>query len=903
VPFRRFSPVFPLLVAAGLALFPCLSRAAQDPEKEGSAPPDSLAEGRQNAAIKAAVNNLVQEGNKHRQEGRLPAALDAYRSAASLDPSRYELRILVADTLRRLGRADEAIEWYRKATTLAPGRAEGYTGQAILKRAEYDYDGAVALLLPALEKASGGDRADLLVTLGETRRRQGSAAEARARFQEAIDLDPANASAHAGLARLAEERGDLDGAIASWDRFRALQPDDPASGPRRQELVEMRTFITALSDAAKKGEAGSGGAEVWAELGRLRAIAGDGAGAVEAYRAALKRSPKDADARRGLALALEASGDAAGAATEFRRLLEALPSDATALYHQAALARRRGDAAAEEAAWGTLVARRPDDLYAARALCAFVERQGRAARDRALAAVPPGLAGLRRRALLLASAEAWPEVESALDAALRLDATDPWTLDVFADLLARHPEMLAHLAAGVQKELAAGGGDPTAALLVLARCHLLAGHTPEARAILERVVQARPSLAVARSAYAETLQGPGRDPADAIAALEKAIALDPSRLAPHVDLSLLLLRARRPKEAEAAARRGLEKHPGAAPLLSLLGAARADQGDAEGAARHYALALVADPADNFHLARGQAPVVLAALGRTFEARRVLRGTLPELGDLEYLEAWSFARDSFRDRSRLGPDWDAARARFRELDGTPAQAHRAIALLLRSLGDPYTRLRDPEETAAVWLTRHQGAAGRDALGRNVPGGATVTTGDLPGNLGYVQVANFTDPNAVRELRKALAALGDKSGIVLDLRGNTGGLTRSADEVADLLIGPGVEVGSESGPGGTAERVTGGEGAATHQPITVLVDGQTASAAERLAGSLEASGRAEVLGDPTFGKGLFQTSRVLPGGFMVLVSAGETLDREGAPVQGRGVRVNRAPAAPTDPPPHP
>jgi tetratricopeptide (TPR) repeat protein len=497
-------------------------------------------------------------------------------------------------------------------------------------------------------------------------------------------------------------------------------------------------------------------------------------------------------------------------------------------------------------------------------------------------------------------------VEAALDAALRLDASDPWTLDVLSDLLPRRPEMLAHLAAGVQKELAAGGGDPTAALLVLARCHLLAWHQPEARVILERVVQARPTLAVARSALAETLQGPGRDPHDAIVALEKAIALDPSRLAPHVDVALLLLRSRRPKEAEAAVRRGFETHPGAAPLLSLLGAARADQGDAEGAARQYALALRADPADNFHLARGQAPALLASLGRTFEARRVLRGTLPELGDLEYLEAWSFARDSFRDRSRLGPDWEAARARFRELDGAPAQAHLAIALLLRSLGDPYTRLRDPEETAAVWLTRHQGAAGRDALGRNVPGGATVTTKDLPGNLGYVQIANFTDPNAVRELQKALAALGDKSGIVLDLRGNAGGLTKSADEVADLLIGPGVDVGSEAGADGTAERVTGGEGAATRQPLTVLVDGQTASAAERLAGSLEASGRAEIVGDPTYGKGLFQTSRVLPGGYMVLVSTGETLDRGGAPVQGRGVRVNRAPdqpAAPQDPPPHP
>jgi len=118
------------------------------------------------------------------------------------------------------------------------------------------------------------------------------------------------------------------------------------------------------------------------------------------------------------------------------------------------------------------------------------------------------------------------------------------------------------------------------------------------------------------------------------------------------------------------------------------------------------------------------------------------------------------------------------------------------------------------------------------------------------------------------------------------------------VADLLIGPGVEVGSESGAGGTSERVTGGGGAVTRKPVTVLVDGQTASAAERLAGSLEAAGRAAVVGDPTYGKGLFQTSRVLPGGHTVLVSTGETLDRGGESIQGRGVRSMRAPQPPAD-----
>jgi tetratricopeptide (TPR) repeat protein len=903
--------VVPLLLAALVR-----AAAAQDPAAGAPAPAaadPAEVEARRHAAVAAAVNGLVAEGNKARKEGRLQAAIDAYRSASSLDPQRYEIRILLADTLRRHGRAAEAAAAYKEAATLAPDRAEGYTGQAILKRAEYDFDGASAILLAALAQVQAVDRADLLVTLGETRRRKGKPDEAAARFKEALAADPKNATAQAGLARLAEERGDLDGAVALWGRFLDLEPEDAPARQRRAELAEVRDALAALQAAAKGAGSGKAGAEVWGEIGRLRAIAGDAPGAAEAYRAALKRAPKDAAVRRGLALALESAGDAAGAGAEFAKLLEVSPGDPIALYHLAGLARRRADPAAEERAWRDLAAAHPDDLYAARALAAFVERTGEAARGRVLAAIVPGMSGLRLRALLLADADAWPEVESALEAALRVDATDPWTLDVFTDLLGRRPEMLMHLAARAQKDLAgaqagdrhAPPADPTPSLLVLARCHLIAGHRSEARAILDRVVAARPQLAVPRSALAETQQGPGRDRSAAIASLEQAIAIDPARLAPHVDLALLFLRLRRAADAERAARRGLETHPEAAPLLSLLGAARADQDDAEGAARFYARALVADPADNFHLARGQYPAVLASLGRTFEARRALGGTLPALGDLQYLEAWAFARDSFRDRTYRDQDWNAFRSRHRDLAAAGAghAADRAIAQMLAALGDPYTRLRDPEETAAVWLTRHQAPAGSDALGRNRPAGATVTTGDLPGNLGYVQIANFTDPNAVRELRRALEALGGKSGIVLDLRGNAGGLTRSADEAADLLLGPGVEVGSESGPDGTVERVTRGDGALTGAPLTVLVDGQTASAAERLADSLESSGRAAIVGGSTFGKGLLQTSRVLPGGGTVLVSTGETFDRQGEPIQGRGVRAPVQEARPDEPAPPP
>jgi C-terminal processing protease CtpA/Prc/Flp pilus assembly protein TadD len=495
------------------------------------------------------------------------------------------------------------------------------------------------------------------------------------------------------------------------------------------------------------------------------------------------------------------------------------------------------------------------------------------------------------RALLLARQDPRAGTEDALYDALRLDPSDPWTIDVANEILAERPRILSALARRAGAEVTAavedGGGPPAQILILLARCHALGGQMDRALGLARQAVAAAPGSPVARSLLAEMLQAAG-EVGPAIGELEQAVQIDPARLAGHADLALALLRAGRAGEAERAARRGLRHLPGAAPLLSLLGAALVEQGDLESGALVYAEALVADPADNLHLARGQYPLVLAALGRNLEARRALAGAMPEFPDLAYLEAWSFARDTFRDRTFNGQDWWSWRGRFRGRLRTPQDARRAIASMLASLGDPYTRLRDPEETAAVLLTRHGGRPRVDPLGRNLPHGPTVVTGDLPGGLGYIQIANLADPNVVSEVRKALLALGEKEGIVLDLRGNPGGLARSADAVADMLIGPGRQAGVDVGPGGAMPRVTGGDGALTDSPITVLVDAQTGSAAERLAAGLEATGRGTLLGGPTRGKGLFQNARVLPGGCTILVSAGEALGPDGLPIQGRGLR---------------
>lgn len=134
------------------------------------------------------------------------------------------------------------------------------------------------------------------------------------------------------------------------------------------------------------------------------------------------------------------------------------------------------------------------------------------------------------------------------------------------------------------------------------------------------------------------------------------------------------------------------------------------------------------------------------------------------------------------------------------------------------------------------------------------------------VGYIQLARFTR-NAAGEVRDALAALqseGDVRGLVLDLRGNPGGLLEEAVGIAGLFLPAGSVVVSTEGRAPEMERTYRSEGApvAPDLPLVVLIDGASASASEIVAGALQDHDRAVVLGERTFGKGLVQVIRPLP-----------------------------------------
>jgi carboxyl-terminal processing protease len=147
---------------------------------------------------------------------------------------------------------------------------------------------------------------------------------------------------------------------------------------------------------------------------------------------------------------------------------------------------------------------------------------------------------------------------------------------------------------------------------------------------------------------------------------------------------------------------------------------------------------------------------------------------------------------------------------------------------------------------------------------------------------------TDSHLARAIVDGLGGPHPPEGIVLDLRGNRGGLLRQAVAAADRLLPAGpVVITAGRDPAATREWRSAGDEMAEEIPVVVIVDGRSASAAEILAAALADRGRAVVIGSSTLGKGLVQTIAPLPDGGELYVTWSRVLAPRGWPIQGLGV----------------
>ncbi len=131
------------------------------------------------------------------------------------------------------------------------------------------------------------------------------------------------------------------------------------------------------------------------------------------------------------------------------------------------------------------------------------------------------------------------------------------------------------------------------------------------------------------------------------------------------------------------------------------------------------------------------------------------------------------------------------------------------------------------------------------------------------IGYMHVKDFSSENTAREVQEALdkfqADQGDLKGLVIDLRANPGGLLNQAVDMSDKFLKKGQVIVSQRGrvsPVDHFETAAHGE-QGPRFPVVVLVNRNTASAAEIVSGALQDHDRALIVGETTFGKGLVQT----------------------------------------------
>lgn len=152
------------------------------------------------------------------------------------------------------------------------------------------------------------------------------------------------------------------------------------------------------------------------------------------------------------------------------------------------------------------------------------------------------------------------------------------------------------------------------------------------------------------------------------------------------------------------------------------------------------------------------------------------------------------------------------------------------------------------------------------------------------VGYVPLTRFSEQTtqdiaeSVMELRKKGA-----KGVVIDLRGNPGGILEEAFAMSNLFLPKGKELLSVRGRGEFQKFVAQQEPLAPEIPLVVLVDGYSASASEIVAGALQDYDRALVLGTTSYGKGLVQSVYNLDGGYALKITTGKWFTPSGRSIQ--------------------
>ncbi len=218
----------------------------------------------------------------------------------------------------------------------------------------------------------------------------------------------------------------------------------------------------------------------------------------------------------------------------------------------------------------------------------------------------------------------------------------------------------------------------------------------------------------------------------------------------------------------------------------------------------------------------------------------------------------------------------------------------VAIKGRPGGETSARLRGRPGTSVKLSIERKGWESPHVmtLGRELIHVQAVESRLLEPGIGYVRIKQFqerTDEEVLAALVKLRAdSGGNLTGLVLDLRGNPGGLLDQAVKIADLFLDDGVIV-STVGRGGKKleEELAHEAGTWDSFPMVALVNGGSASASEIVAGALQDHGRALVIGTQTFGKGSVQSVYELADGSGLKLTVARYFTPSGRSIQEKGI----------------
>ncbi|MET7754044.1 S41 family peptidase [Streptomyces sp. NPDC005389] len=217
-------------------------------------------------------------------------------------------------------------------------------------------------------------------------------------------------------------------------------------------------------------------------------------------------------------------------------------------------------------------------------------------------------------------------------------------------------------------------------------------------------------------------------------------------------------------------------------------------------------------------------------------------------------------------------------RLVSVDGRPVDGLSVSEVVALLRGDGV-----PGSTVALRVERGRAAWTR-TLQRARLATDPVTVRRLDDGTLLIRVAAFTKGAGTR-VRDAVRAAPAGAGVLLDLRGNSGGLVAEAAVAASAFLDGGLVATYDVE--GEQRAVYAEGGGDTGRPLVALIDGGTMSAAELLTGALQDRGRAVTVGSRTFGKGSVQMPSALPDGSVAELTVGHYRTPAGHAVDGRGI----------------